>query len=402
MLGAIIIVVKIFFFVKLMHFRSLLIIETVKLAEIKAPGIVERQSVNSPVLTGILSIDAIIPIGRGQRELIIGDRGIGKTAIGVDAIINQKNINNLTGRNILFCVYVCVGQKRISVVNLIKKLDEQNVFQYTIIVAATASEAATLQFIAPYTGCAVGEFFRDNGINALIIYDDLSKQAVAYRQMSLLLRRPPGREAYPGDVFYLHSRLLERAARIDIEYGDGSLTALPVIETLSNDVSAYIPTNVISITDGQIFLETTLFYAGQRPAVNVGLSVSRVGSAAQLKLIKKLAGGLRLYIAQYREASTFLAFGADVLDDILIEILTRGSILLQILKQPIIAVLSYNVECALLYSAVSGQLEVYGLKSDIIQFYRLIIIELFDFNGTAIVLLEAVQDILKIIFIDYS
>jgi F-type H+-transporting ATPase subunit alpha len=367
--------------------------ETVKLVEIKAPGIVERQSVNSPVLTGLLSIDSMIPIGRGQRELVIGDRGIGKTAIGLDSIVNQKSINSYTTIEILFCVYVCIGQKRISVVNLIKKLDEQEAFQYTIIVAATASEAATLQFIAPYTGCAVGEFFRDNGINALIVYDDLSKQAVAYRQISLLLRRPPGREAYPGDVFYLHSRLLERAARMDIEYGNGSLTALPVIETLSNDVSAYIPTNVISITDGQIFLETTLFYAGQRPAVNVGLSVSRVGSAAQLKLIKKLSGGLRLYIAQYREASTFLAFGADVLDDIIINILTRGAVLLQILKQPILAVLGYKVECFLLYSATSGQLETYGLQSEVTQFYRLLAIETFDFDSLAILSTKFLQDI---------
>jgi len=378
------------------------ILETVKLAEIKAPGIVERQSVNSPVLTGILSIDSIIPIGRGQRELIIGDRGIGKTAIGLDSIVNQKIINKTITVNILFCVYVCVGQKRISVVNLIKKLDEQFAFQYTVIIAATASEAATLQFIAPYTGCAVGEFFRDNGINALIIYDDLSKQAVAYRQISLLLRRPPGREAYPGDVFYLHSRLLERAARIDVEYGNGSLTALPVIETLSNDVSAYIPTNVISITDGQIFLETTLFYAGQRPAVNVGLSVSRVGSAAQLKLIKKLSSGLRLYIAQYREASTFLAFGADVLDDIIIEILIRGSILLQILKQPILAVLGYNCECCILYSAVSGQLEIYGLQTEIILAFRLLLLEIFDFMISAVIAIEAVQTIALKVLNEYS
>jgi len=273
--------------------------------ELKAPGIIERASVKEPVITGVLAIDSMIPIGRGQRELIIGDRGVGKTAIALDAIANQLHQNMRDSANKLYCIYVAIGQKRSSIVRIINRLNIEDSLQYTIVVAATSADSATLQFLAPYTGCTIGEFFRDNGMHALIIYDDLSKQAVAYRQMSLLLRRPPGREAYPGDVFYLHSRLLERAAKMHMSFGSGSLTALPIIETQGNDVSAYIPTNVISITDGQIFLETAMFNKGQRPAINVGLSVSRVGSAAQIKLMKRIAGRLRLEIAQYREAAAF-------------------------------------------------------------------------------------------------
>lgn len=278
--------------------------------EVKAPGIIPRRSVHEPMQTGLKAVDCLVPIGRGQRELIIGDRQTGKTAVAIDAIINQKKyFDNGDIKKQLYCIYVAIGQKRSTVANIVKALDEMGALQYTIIVAATASEAAPLQFLAPYSGCAIGEFFRDNGKHALIIYDDLSKQAVAYRQMSLLLRRPPGREAYPGDVFYLHSRLLERAAKMSQAHGGGSLTALPVIETQAGDVSAYIPTNVISITDGQIFLETELFYKGIRPAINVGLSVSRVGSAAQIKAMKAVAGRLKLELAQYREVAAFAQFG---------------------------------------------------------------------------------------------
>jgi F-type H+-transporting ATPase subunit alpha len=320
--------------------------------EIKAPSIIERESVYQSLITGILAIDSIIPIGRGQRELIIGDRGIGKSAVALDAVASQKiNINT---KEIVFCVYVAIGQKRSTVITLINRLVKSKAISYTVIVSATISEPAALQFLAPYTGCAIGEFFRDNGLHALIIYDDLSKQAVSYRQISLLLRRPPGREAYPGDVFYLHSRLLERAAKLSKAMGGGSLTALPIIETISGDVSAYIPTNVISITDGQIFLDTSLFYIGQRPAVNVGLSVSRVGSAAQNKLIKKISGGLRLYIAQYREAALFLAYGADISDKAAIKILDRGRLLLEILKQFNIQFLNIVQEVVLLYAAIGG------------------------------------------------
>ena len=302
--------------------------------ELKAPGIIERSSVREPVITGVLAVDSIIPIGRGQRELIIGDRGIGKTAIAVDAIANQRHQNLRDSENQLFCIYVAIGQKRSSIIQIINRLEQEDALTYTTIVAATASDAPTLQFLAPYTGCTIGEFFRDNGMHALIIYDDLSKQAVAYRQMSLLLRRPPGREAYPGDIFYIHSRLLERAAKMHPLFGNGSLTALPIIETFGGDVSAYIPTNVISITDGQIFLETILFNKGQRPAINVGLSVSRVGSAAQVPLIKKIAGRLRLEIAQYREMQGFTVFGTDALDEHILAILDRGAMLIEILKQP--------------------------------------------------------------------
>ena len=299
-------------------------IETVyRAVELKAPGIIERASVKESVITGVLAIDSMIPIGRGQRELIIGDRGIGKTAITIDTIANQRHQNLIDELNKMYCIYVAVGQKRSSIIQIINRLESEHAIEYTTIVAATSSDSATLQFLAPYTGCTIGEFFRDNGMHALIIYDDLSKQAVAYRQMSLLLRRPPGREAYPGDIFYLHSRLLERAAKMSNNFGGGSLTALPIIETQGGDVSAYIPTNVISITDGQIFLETAMFNQGQRPAINVGLSVSRVGSAAQVKLMKRIAGRLRLDIAQYREAAAFLVYGADALDDAIINVLNK-------------------------------------------------------------------------------
>merc|ERR1712153_172262 len=301
--------------------------------EVKAPGIIPRQSVSEPMQTGLKSIDSLVPVGRGQRELIIGDRQTGKTAVAIDAIINQKKINESGDeKQKLYCIYVAIGQKRSTVRQIQKTLEEAGAMEYTTIVAATASDAAPLQFLAPYSGCAIGEYFRDNARHALIMYDDLSKQAVAYRQMSLLLRRPPGREAYPGDVFYLHSRLLERAAKLNDNLGSGSLTALPVIETQAGDVSAYIPTNVISITDGQIFLETELFYKGIRPAVNVGLSVSRVGSAAQIKAMKQVAGTLKLELAQYREVAAFAQFGSD-LDAATQHQLLRGGILTELLKQ---------------------------------------------------------------------
>jgi F-type H+-transporting ATPase subunit alpha len=304
-----------------------------KRVEIKAPGIIPRKSVNEPMQTGLKAVDGLVPIGRGQRELIIGDRQTGKTAIAIDTIINQRT-NFKTGdyHRQLFCIYVAIGQKRSTVANIVKTLKTHDALDYTIVVAATASEAAPLQFLAPYSGCAIAEFFRDNGKHALIIYDDLSKQAVAYRQMSLLLRRPPGREAYPGDVFYLHSRLLERAAKMNKDFGGGSMTALPVIETQAGDVSAYIPTNVISITDGQIFLENELFYKGIRPAINVGLSVSRVGSAAQIKAMKQVAGKLKLELAQYREVAAFAQFGSD-LDAATQQLLNRGAQLTELLKQ---------------------------------------------------------------------
>ncbi len=302
--------------------------------EVKAPGIIPRKSVHEPMQTGIKAIDSLIPIGRGQRELIIGDRQTGKTAVILDTIINQKPINQGGDESKkLYCIYVAVGQKRSTVAQLVKTLEEQGALEYSIIVAATASDPAPMQFLAPYSGCAMGEFFRDNGMHAVIFYDDLSKQAVAYRQMSLLLRRPPGREAYPGDVFYLHSRLLERAAKMNDDFGAGSLTALPVIETQAGDVSAYIPTNVISITDGQIFLETELFYKGIRPAVNVGLSVSRVGSAAQIKAMKQVAGRIKLELAQYREMAAFAQFASD-LDATTQALLARGARLTELLKQP--------------------------------------------------------------------
>ena len=302
--------------------------------EVKAPGIIPRKSVHEPVQTGLKALDALVPIGRGQRELIIGDRQTGKTALALDTFINQRDINASGDESQkLYCIYVAVGQKRSTVAQIVRQLEENGAMDYSIVVAATASEPAPLQFLAPYTGCTMGEYFRDNGMHALIVYDDLSKQAVAYRQMSLLLRRPPGREAYPGDVFYLHSRLLERAAKMNEDNGGGSLTALPIIETQAGDVSAYIPTNVISITDGQIFLETDLFYQGIRPAINVGLSVSRVGSAAQTKAMKKVAGSIKLELAQYREMAAFAQFGSD-LDAATQRLLARGARLTELLKQP--------------------------------------------------------------------
>jgi F-type H+-transporting ATPase subunit alpha len=325
--------------------------------EVKAPGIVYRKSVHEPVQTGIKSIDSLVPIGRGQRELIIGDRQTGKTAIAIDTILNQKSAHETGDTNKqLFCVYVAIGQKRSTVAQVVKKLEETGAMKYTIVVAATASEPAPLQYLAPYAGCAMGEWFRDNGKHALIIYDDLSKQAVAYRQMSLLLRRPPGREAYPGDVFYVHSRLLERAAKMSDDKGAGSLTALPVIETQAGDVSAYIPTNVISITDGQIFLETELFYKGVRPAVNVGLSVSRVGSAAQVKAMKQVAGTIKLDLAQFREMEAFAQFGSD-LDAATQKLLARGSRLTELLKQAQYAPLQMEEQVCVIYAGVKGYLD---------------------------------------------
>ncbi|CAO2656949.1 Nn.00g057520.m01.CDS01 [Neocucurbitaria sp. VM-36] len=326
-------------------------------AQLKAPGILPRRSVNQPVQTGLKSVDAMVPIGRGQRELIIGDRQTGKTAVALDAMLNQGRWNKGTDETKkLYCIYVAVGQKRSTVAQLVKTLEENDAMKYTIIVAATASEAAPLQYIAPFTGCSMGEWFRDNGKHALIIYDDLTKQAVAYRQMSLLLRRPPGREAYPGDVFYLHSRLLERAAKMNDKLGGGSLTALPVIETQGGDVSAYIPTNVISITDGQIFLEAELFYKGIRPAINVGLSVSRVGSAAQVKAMKQVAGSLKLFLAQYREVAAFAQFGSD-LDAATKQTLSRGERLTELLKQKQYSPMAVNEMVPLIYAGVNGLLD---------------------------------------------
>src|SRR3954464_4050044 len=325
--------------------------------EVKAPGIIPRKSVHEPVQTGLKALDALVPIGRGQRELIIGDRQTGKTAVALDTFINQKEINK-SGKESekLYCIYVAIGQKRSTVAQIVRALEENGAMEYTIVVAATASEPAPLQFLAPYTGCAMGEYFRDNGMHAVIVYDDLSKQAVAYRQMSLLLRRPPGREAYPGDVFYLHSRLLERAAKMNDDNGNGSLTALPIIETQAGDVSAYIPTNVISITDGQIFLETDLFYQGIRPAVNVGLSVSRVGSAAQTKAMKKVAGSIKLELAQYREMAAFAQFASD-LDASTQRLLNRGSRLPELLKQPQYQPMPMAEEVASIYAGVNGYLD---------------------------------------------
>jgi F-type H+-transporting ATPase subunit alpha len=325
--------------------------------DVKAPGIIPRKSVHEPMATGLKAIDALIPIGRGQRELIIGDRQTGKTAIALDTILNQKSLNTSGDEKIkLYCVYVAIGQKRSTVAQFVKVLEENGALDYSIVVAATASDPAPMQYLAPFSGCAMGEYFRDNGMHAVIIYDDLSKQAVAYRQMSLLLRRPPGREAYPGDVFYLHSRLLERAAKMNDDHKGGSLTALPVIETQANDVSAYIPTNVISITDGQIFLETDLFYQGIRPAVNVGLSVSRVGSAAQTKAMKKVAGRIKGELAQYREMAAFAQFGSD-LDATTQRLLNRGSRLTELLKQPQFSPLKMEEQVCVIYAGVNGYLD---------------------------------------------
>jgi len=325
--------------------------------EVKAPGIIPRQSVHEPMQTGLKAIDSLVPIGRGQRELIIGDRQTGKTALAIDTIINQKSVNETSDESKkLYCVYVAIGQKRSTVAQIVKTLEENGALDYTVVVTASASEPAPLQFLAPYGGCAMGEYFRDNGMHALIIYDDLSKQAVAYRQMSLLLRRPPGREAYPGDVFYLHSRLLERAAKMSEEFGGGSLTALPVIETQAGDVSAYIPTNVISITDGQIFLETDLFYQGIRPAINVGLSVSRVGSAAQVKAMKQVAGSIKLELAQYREMAAFSQFASD-LDAATQRLLARGERLTELLKQSQYSPLPVEEQVVVVFAGVRGYLD---------------------------------------------
>ncbi|ESZ44401.1 F0F1 ATP synthase subunit alpha [Mesorhizobium caraganae] len=328
-----------------------------KRVDVKAPGIIPRKSVNEPMSTGLKAIDALIPVGRGQRELVIGDRQTGKTAIILDTMLNQKAVHdNGPEKEKLYCVYVAIGQKRSTVAQFVKVLEERGALDYSIIVAATASDPAPMQFLAPFTACTMGEYFRDNGMHALISYDDLSKQAVAYRQMSLLLRRPPGREAYPGDVFYLHSRLLERAAKLNDDNGGGSLTALPIIETQANDVSAYIPTNVISITDGQIFLETNLFFQGVRPAVNVGLSVSRVGSSAQIKAMKQVAGSIKGELAQYREMAAFAQFGSD-LDAATQRLLNRGSRLTELLKQPQFSPLKVEEQVAVIFAGVNGYLD---------------------------------------------
>jgi F-type H+-transporting ATPase subunit alpha len=333
-----------------------------KRVDVKAPGIIARKSVHEPMQTGIKALDALVPIGRGQRELIIGDRQTGKTAIAIDTILNQKEINKGTDeKKKLYCVYVAVGQKRSTVAQLVKTLEDNGAMEYSIVVAATASEPAPLQYLAPYTGCTMAEYFRDNGMHALIIYDDLSKQAVAYRQMSLLLRRPPGREAYPGDVFYLHSRLLERACKLNDDLGNGSITALPVIETQAGDVSAYIPTNVISITDGQIFLETSLFYKGVRPAISVGLSVSRVGSATQTKAMKQVAGTIKLDLAQFREMEAFAQFASD-LDASTQKLLARGTRLTELLKQPQFSPLGFEEQVVSIFAGVNGYLDTVAVN----------------------------------------
>src|SRR6187431_2674036 len=343
--------------------------------DVKAPGIIPRKSVHEPVQTGLKAIDSLIPVGRGQRELIIGDRQTGKTAVAIDTILNQKSINAGTDESAkLYCIYVAIGQKRSTVAQIVKTLEERGALDYTIIVSATASEPAPLQFLAPFAGCAMGEWFRDNGMHAVIIYDDLSKQAVAYRQMSLLLRRPPGREAYPGDVFYLHSRLLERAAKLNEDNGAGSLTALPVIETQANDVSAYIPTNVISITDGQIFLETALFYRGIRPAINVGLSVSRVGSAAQIKAMKQVSGRIKLELAQYREMAAFAQFASD-LDASTQKLLARGSRLTELLKQGQFQPMPVEEQVVAIFAGVRGFLDTIAV-TDVNRFENQLISEM--------------------------
>ena len=363
-----------------------------RLVETKAPGIIPRKSVHEPMQTGIKAIDVLVPIGRGQRELIIGDRQTGKTALIVDSIINQKAVN-ATGDESrkLYCIYVAVGQKRSTVAQLVRTLEEYGVMEYSIVVAATASDPAPMQYLAPYTGCTMGEYFRDNGMHALIGYDDLSKQAVAYRQMSLLLRRPPGREAYPGDVFYLHSRLLERAAKMSDEYGAGSLTALPVIETQAGDVAAYIPTNVISITDGQIFLETELFFKGIRPAINVGLSVSRVGSAAQIKAMKQVAGKIKLDLAQYREMAAFAQFASD-LDPATQKLLARGARLTELLKQPQFHPLSVAEQVVSVFAGTRGYLD--GIAVDKITAFEATLLADLKVNGASIMqAIEADQQI---------
>ncbi|WP_422055363.1 F0F1 ATP synthase subunit alpha [Sphingomonas sp.] len=343
--------------------------------EVKAPGIIPRKSVHEPVQTGLKAIDALVPVGRGQRELIIGDRQTGKSAVAIDTFINQKTVNAGTDESKkLYCVYVAVGQKRSTVAQLVRTLEENGAMEYSIVVAATASDPAPLQFLAPYTGCAMGEYFRDNGMHAVIVYDDLSKQAVAYRQMSLLLRRPPGREAYPGDVFYLHSRLLERAAKLNEANGSGSLTALPIIETQAGDVSAYIPTNVISITDGQIFLETDLFFAGIRPAINVGLSVSRVGSSAQTKAMKKVSGSIKLELAQYREMAAFAQFGSD-LDASTQKLLNRGARLTELLKQPQFSPLPFEEQTVSIFAGTNGYLDSVAV-TDVVRYEAAMLAEM--------------------------
>jgi len=356
--------------------------------EIKAPGIIARKSVHEPVQTGIKAIDCLLPIGRGQRELVIGDRQTGKTAICIDTIINQR-LTNIGSLNDLYCIYCAIGQKQSTVVQIVESLSRFGAMDYTIIVAATASDAAPLQFLAPYAACAMGEYFRDNGQHALIIYDDLSKQAVGYRQMSLLLRRPPGREAFPGDVFYLHSRLLERAAKMSVASGSGSLTALPIVETQAGDVSAYIPTNVISITDGQIFLETELFYRGIRPAINAGLSVSRVGSAAQVKAMKRVSGSLKLELAQFREMAAFAKFGSD-LDEATLHLLHRGNRLTELLKQPQFSPLPIEKQILSIFAGVNGYLDSLEV-SQVLKFGE----ELFKFVDNSSVFKPIVDNLLN-------
>jgi len=355
--------------------------------EVKAPGIIARKSVHEPVQTGIKAIDSLLPIGRGQRELVIGDRQTGKTAICIDTIINQKRNFDLENDERLYCIYVAIGQKRSTVSQIHATLERLGALKYTTIVSATSSDSAPLQFLAPYSGCTIGEFFRDNGMHALIVYDDLSKQAVAYRQMSLLLRRPPGREAFPGDVFYLHSRLLERAAKLSDAKGAGSLTALPIVETQAGDVSAYIPTNVISITDGQIFLETELFYRGIRPAINAGLSVSRVGSAAQIKTMKKVSGSLKLELAQYREMAAFAKFGSD-LDEATVRLLHRGARLTELLKQPQFSPLPVEREILSIFAGVNGYLDSLAI-SDVLRFET----KLFEFVDNSVIFSPIVENL---------
>jgi F-type H+-transporting ATPase subunit alpha len=356
--------------------------------EVKAPGIIPRRSVHEPVQTGLKAIDALVPIGRGQRELIIGDRQTGKTALAIDTFLNQKAVNAGSDEaRKLYCVYVAIGQKRSTVAQIVKTLQDYGALDYSIVVAATASEPAPLQFLAPYAGCAMGEYFRDNGMHAVIVYDDLSKQAVAYRQMSLLLRRPPGREAYPGDVFYLHSRLLERAAKMNADHGSGSLTALPIIETQAGDVSAYIPTNVISITDGQIFLETDLFYRGIRPAINVGLSVSRVGSAAQIKAMKQVAGRIKLELAQYREMAAFAQFSSD-LDPATQRLLARGARLTELLKQAQFSPMSVEEQVVSIFTGTRGYLD----KIDVANVTRYEAAALSEIRSRAPQILQSIRD----------
>ena len=361
-------------------------------AEVKAPGIIPRKSVHEPMQTGIKAIDSLIPIGRGQRELIIGDRQTGKTSVIIDTILNQKEVNkNSDESKKLYCIYVSIGQKRSTVAQIVKTLEENDALKYSIVVAATASDPAPLQFLAPYTGCAMGEYFRDNGMHAVIFYDDLSKQAVAYRQMSLLLRRPPGREAFPGDVFYIHSRLLERAAKMGDDHGAGSLTSLPVIETQAGDVSAYIPTNVISITDGQIFLETELFFKGIRPAVNVGLSVSRVGSAAQIKAMKQVSGSIKLDLAQFREMEAFSQFASD-LDQSTKDLLERGRRLTEILKQPQYKPLKVEQQVLIIFAGVKGYLDKISVN-DVTKFESFLLEKMQDKGKDIISKIEKEQSI---------